>query len=888
MFSGSTPTVSGETFSRREVEILGLIAEGLSNQAIAQKLYLSLETIKWYNKQIYSKLGVISRTQAIARAREVGLFDLTAATPVRDASRPNHNFPSPVTSYVGRKKERSALLRLLRSETVRLVTIVGAGGMGKTRLAFQAAEEALSAYAQGAWLVDLSALADPNLVAQSVVNALGWRGEADIPYDELLVRILQPSKLLLLLDNCEHLIETCACLAASLLKSCPDLRILTTSREALGVEGEALYPLATLSFPDPNHLPPLEELQQYEAVQLFCDRAVLVNPGFTVTQENAQSVAQLCQRLDGMPLALELAAARTNLLSPAQMVDRLDARFWMLTASIRIPLPRHRSLQACLDWSFALLSAEERTLLRRLAIFTGGWTLEAAEAICSGGSGEAYLAEPLEPAANLDLLSQLVNKSLVVAFIEDEPKPGQGMRYRMLDTIHQYAYERMVEAGEELTLRDHHLEYYTSFVEQVAPKLKTAEQEVRLRQLEVERDNLIAALSWALVEGGSGSEPPLARVEKGLRMGNGLLYFWDLSSYFQGCATWLAKGLAQVEGQEPRWKALRARTLYTLGYMHGFEGNDLSKKALEESIVLFRECGDLTGLALALAELAWSFSVFDQAQARSLVDESLSICRQLRDQWNLAFVLWVKMNLAEDEADSSTAITWGKESLALFREIGDAYFMNTARSALGLTLASNGQGAVGYLYLEEALKYFLKSGGSRGAVLYTLTGLVSASYFKQDFRQMGAYAQEAMEISRERAMGWLQAGFVRNLGAAGKHLGDLERAAAFFLESLSRMQALEDRNGICEALAGMAGIAAAGKYPVRAAHLLGAVEAQIETLAKKMRPMEKAEFNYDINQARSQLDEATFTTAWEEGRAMSLEQAIQEGCAIQEAVYSAR
>jgi tetratricopeptide (TPR) repeat protein len=261
--------------------------------------------------------------------------------------------------------------------------------------------------------------------------------------------------------------------------------------------------------------------------------------------------------------------------------------------------------------------------------------------------------------------------------------------------------------------------------------------------------------------------------------------------------------------------------------------------------------------------------------ARSLIDESLAICRQVGDPWNLAFTLWVKMCVAGDEGDDTTATACGQEGLALFREIGDSYFANVTQAALGSGLVRKNQDPVGRAYIEEALKFFQESGGSRGAVLFSITCMVSVTYFQQDFHQLAAYAQEALAVSRELGMRWLEAGFLRKLGAASKHLGDLEQAATYFQESLSIMQAMEDLNGFFEALEGMAGVAAADRKPIQAIHLLGAVEALFEPLPKKMRPMEKAEFRYDIALARSQLDEATFTAAWAEGRAMSQEQAME-------------
>ncbi len=466
-----------QSFTQREVEILRLMKEGMSNHAIAQKLFLSLGTIKWYNKQIFGKLYVDNRVHAIERAIEIGLIDAWAAPITAEVSRQpltrqKHNLPTSLTTFIGRKKEQENLRILLHSSTSRLVTILGSGGIGKTRLALQVAEATLPACEHGVWLADLAPVSDPELVPQVVANSLGIRDSGGQPYEEVLACYLSSRSLLLVLDNCEHLVEACARLVLHLLTHCPQLRILATSREALGVEGEVLYPLDSLPFPDAHRLPEIGALKAYEAVQLFVERAGLVCPGFSLTPENARAVVLTCQRVDGIPLALELAAARTHLLRVEQLAARLEDCFHLLAGGGRTAIPRHQTMKACLDWSYDLLSGPERVLLRQLAVFCGGWTLEAAEEICASGSDRRISSG--NQAASLeviDLLAQLVNKSLVIT------DTGQyEARFSMLEPIRQYALEKLVQSGEEHILRDSHLAYYTCFSEQVDPKLRSAEQ----------------------------------------------------------------------------------------------------------------------------------------------------------------------------------------------------------------------------------------------------------------------------------------------------------------------------------------------------------------------------------------------------------------------------
>jgi predicted ATPase/class 3 adenylate cyclase len=353
--------------------------------------------------------------------------------PLRSLQAFANNLPVQATSFIGRERDIAEIQRLLSS--ARLLTLNGAGGVGKTRLALQAAADLLETYGDGVWLVELAPLADPDLVPQTVAFALGVREEPGRPFTQTLADYLRNKKLLLLLDNCEHLVDACARLADTLLRSCPDLQILATSREALGVPGERTYRLPSLGLPDPARLPPMDVLAQFESVRLFRERAQLHQPAFAVTAANAPALAQVCHRLDGIPLAIELAAARVRSLPVEQIAARLDDRFRLLTGGSRTALPRQQTLRALMDWSYGLLTDGEKTLLRRVSVFSGGWTLEAAETVCAGDGVDDWEI--------LDLLTRLVDKSLIVY----EERDGEA-RYRLLETVRQYAQERLQESGE--------------------------------------------------------------------------------------------------------------------------------------------------------------------------------------------------------------------------------------------------------------------------------------------------------------------------------------------------------------------------------------------------------------------------------------------------------
>jgi predicted ATPase/class 3 adenylate cyclase len=427
-----------------------------------------------------------------------------------------NNLPIQLTSFIGREKEIAEIKSLV--EHNRLVTLTGSGGVGKTRHSLQVGAEVLDAFADGAWLVEFAAVSSPDIVPQALASVLGVRQDQGILLMTALQDHLQPKTILLLFDNCEHLLEACAQLADGLLHACPHLKILVSSREALGMAGEVSFRIPSLSLPDAQHLPSLEKLTQYDSVRLFIERAMAVKSDFVVTNYNAPAVAQICSRLDGIPLAIELAAARLRGLSAEQISERLDDRFRLLTGGSRTALPRQQTLRAMIEWSYDLLSEAERILLRRLAVFVGEWTLEAAEAVCtqsdpSAGSlvsaaAPAQAGQAIGTPDVLDLLLRLVDKSLIVP----EERGGQ-VRYHMLETIRKFARDKLLEAGEGASLRASHLEFFLEFAEKAEAMLHGPEPLIWLHQLGAEYENLQAALGWARE---SGSTQPALRLAKAM------------------------------------------------------------------------------------------------------------------------------------------------------------------------------------------------------------------------------------------------------------------------------------------------------------------------------------------------------------------------------------
>ncbi len=399
------------------------------------------------------------------------------------ASFPN-NLPTHLTSFIGREKEIAEIKQDLKEH--RLVTLTGSGGTGKTRLSLQVAADVVDSFPNGVWFIELAPLADPDLIPQTILSEIGIVEQQGKDPLDVLKEYLQDKQTLIVLDNCEHLVSASAQVVNALLRAAPRIKVMASSREALGVRGEVSYPVPSLTLPNPKHLPDIEGLSQYEAVRLFIDRALLVSPRFEVDKDNAPFLAQICYRLDGIPLAIELAVARIKVLTAEQISNRLDDRFRLLTGGARTALPRQQTLRALIDWSYDLLSDSERLLLHRLSVFVGGWTLEAAEEVCSGDGLETFDV--------LDLLSQLVNKSLVVVM---EGSQSWETRYRMLETIRQYAREKLAESKESEVVRRRHLDFFLSIALRFEQEVHGPQALSWMKQVDVEHDNLREALNWA-------------------------------------------------------------------------------------------------------------------------------------------------------------------------------------------------------------------------------------------------------------------------------------------------------------------------------------------------------------------------------------------------------
>jgi predicted ATPase/class 3 adenylate cyclase len=687
-----------------------------------------------------------------------------AFPPIKSLKSLPHNLPQPLGSFIGREHEVAQVVEMLapdRTPSTRLVTLTGAGGVGKTRLALQAALELLERFPDGVWWVELAPLADPELLPQAIASALAAREEPGRTLEAALVQYCKQRSLLLVLDNCEHLVQACARMVEMLLRNCPEVRVLATSREALGIAGERAHRVPSLLLPDLDHLPPADRLAQAEAVRLFVDRAAAVRPEFRLASENARVVAQICHRLDGIPLAIELAAARVKLLPLDHIAARLDDRFRLLTGGSRTALPRHQTLRATMDWSYDLLSQAERDLLLRLSVFAGGWTLEAAEAVCSG--------ESIEDSQVFDLLSQLVDKSLVVV---DEA--GEA-RYRLLETVRQYGRDRLQESGQGDAWRVRHRERFLTFVEQAEPQLWGAEQTHWLHRLEKDHDNVRAALECSLAQGHLA-----ASAESGLRIASALWRFWEVRGHLSEGRRWLDQALS-LAGDAPQ--ALRARALNAAGNLARDQGDyQRAGELYQESLTLRQRAGDRQGVAITLNNLGNLAHGQEQYEtARSLYLEALTINRELGYQAGAAINLGNLGNVAYHQADYPQSIGFHEESLALSSASGDRRGMANTLCNLAAALRCQGDPERAVTLYRESLSLHRELGDSRG-IAECLEGLAATGEPGQPPEWsaviLGA-AQALREAVGSALRGVWHGDYERSVASARRRLSPAEFAAAW-------------------------------------------------------------------------------------------------------------
>lgn len=872
-----------------------------------------------------------AETSALLEQIRAGALDGSPSAAAPADTAPLRNLPAQLSSFVGREREQADIAQRLQSN--RLVTLTGPGGSGKTRLALRVAESMLDDFPDGVWLAELTPLSDPALILPTLAAIFGVRETAGRALLDGLIRHLRDRQALLVLDNCEHLIEASARLLEALLRGAPRLRVLATSREPLGLSGESVCRVPSLTLPEAGGLS-LEQLAQSEAGRLFEARATDVKSGFALSEANAAAVAQICQRLDGIPLALELAAARIRVMPPEQIAARLDDRFRLLTGGSRTALPRQQTLRALIDWSWDLLLEPERATLRRLSVFVGGWTLEAAEAVCASGD--------LEPGAVLDTLTRLVDKSLVLA--EDQ---GDEERYRMLETMRQYAREKLLESGESGPIRDRHLGYFVEFGESGDAGLHGPEEAAWFNRLEIEHANLRAALEWSLDRGPAGAEA-------GLRLCGALGQFWNVRGHWSEGLVWLTRVLARPETAGPtlaRARALNATgflayclndyataqrryeealpiwrvhapcadhatALRILGAVLSNGGRSAAGRApLEESLAMSRALGDDEGVAWTLLDISeqslnQATTEADRLQALATLEESLALHRRLGNQNGVSVVLTTMASAALHIGDLEAAEARYSESLGIARRIGNRRTISLGLIGLGNLAAVRGEHARAERLLSESLP-MIDALGQRALTADTLLSLgwihtakgeletaaerIAAGralfneigdtrglsyanhcegqlrYYQGQFASARGLLEESLAQARETGAWWLPPLSLSLLGWMAHQAGDSAGALRMLRESLVLLRERRRKTEYPLALERWAGASAgAGRY-LEAAAILGAADALREAMGAPVAPVERADHARTLADARDHLSSSDFARAWDKGRAMALD-----------------
>jgi predicted ATPase/class 3 adenylate cyclase len=756
-----------------------------------------------------------------------------------------NNLPIQLTTFIGREHEMAEVKQALNDR--RLVTLTGSGGTGKTRLSLQVAAELLEKFEHGVWFVELAPLTDPELIPQTILSAIGIQEHPGKPPIEVLKEYLHEKKTLILLDNCEHLIEASARVVHTLLNAAPKIRILASSREALGVKGELSYPVPSLSLPDIKHLPAIEQLSQYEAVRLFIDRASLVVLHFVVDRISAPFIAQICYRLDGIPLAIELAAARVKVMSVEQISRRLDDRFRLLTGGARTSLPRQQTLRALIDWSYDLLSESERRLLCRLSVFAGSWTLEAAEEVCAGDGIEAYEV--------LEVLTQLVNKSLVV--LAEHSQSGE-TRYRILETIRQYAREKLLEAGGGDVVRDKHLSYFVKLVEQAEPELYRSNQVFWMNKLDDEIDNLRMAMEWAIAND----------VELGLRIATIPWRFWQGRSYFQEEEDWLKRLLEQYKITN----ALHAQAL-TIHSSCRFRQGDISAAIAlaKQSLEMARTLSDKQAEALSLSFLGATIAVQGNiGEATPLIEQALAIYRSLGDKIGQADTTeWLAFN----NNDIERSIAYTKESLELARELGDLSGIVSHLCWLSRLVFWMGDFTSAIAWLDEALS-IARQLGDQGGEIYVNSTYGELSHWQGNYPQAIAYFENAIQLCQK--LGEQYQGLWAQLKLAYTVLrqGDIQQAREMFEDGIRGMQKAGLVIGLVFAIEGLASLNVNQGQLKRAARLFAWADMMREKIGDHRPPVEQNSIERDLSVIRAQLDEAEFARLSAQGQSLTIEEVM--------------
>jgi predicted ATPase/DNA-binding XRE family transcriptional regulator/uncharacterized protein HemY len=910
-------------------------AAGLTQEQLALQISCSTSAIKKFeaeqrrpSAQIVEKLAEIFKippneeTVFLRFAR--GDWQSAPADRVQDVPwrastvSPRSSLPATATLLIGREQEIARVREYLLNPTIRLVSLIGPPGIGKTRLSLEVGREMLSYFPDGVFFIPLAPLDDPAHVAPAIAQTLGFTEAERKPSVERLKEGIGEKQLLLLLDNLEHVIEHAAPIVSDLLIVCPRLKILATSREALRVTGEWLYPVPVLNVPTASQLQSIDvdEISKYPALKLFTERARAVRPEFELNAGNIRAVAIICAQLDGLPLAIELIAARIRFVSPEYVLARLTGQFTLHADGMRARPARQKTLHNAIRWSYDLLSREEQDLFARVAVFSDGFSLEAAEAMFSRIATDQSIS---------DLIASLSDKSL----LQHTSSAGGEPRFTMLMTMQQFALDRLRQMNEEAIVRNWHLSYFTHLVESAEPHLRTFDMPIWLERLEAEQGNIRTALAWALERD----------IEAGLRLAGALWWFWHIRDHKTEGVKWLERAL-RIESSErgnqaltPGRAMIRGKALYVAGFLRLMfleteQGASLSEESLalfrelgqsgrqgmayalwnlgvaagqradhpqrkalmEDSLALFREVGDTFGIAQCLPSLADAELVMEEnyERARALAEEGLALRQKIGDKDGIADTLWALGHLAFQQGDYQEATARFESSLALFREIGNEYGLIGVLFGLGEAAKAQNLHEEAASALEEA-RILAKDSGSKRVIAYIFYWLGEVAAAQGDYQRATKQYEEGLAISQQTENLGTVAYGLSGLGRLAQVQGDSMAARVFYRKALELYRQRTNRPDYpIRPWRWLKTYRAVAAYPVnalailettqdemeRATKLFGAAEALYTGIRVEMSPMERVEYDRAVGAARAFLGEETFTPAWEAGKAMTMEQAI--------------